>query len=138
VALSIPDLGSDLDPDLSRSTLPRPADWRPLFGQVDRAQSHLRNQGVGPGDLFLFFGLFSPTTELPDGRLRYAGQGDWMHVLRGRLEVDWPGQIASASSTGTRAGAGRLGPAFRGCCARLVRAFGRLTWSMRDSIGRRR
>ena len=27
------------------------------FGQVGTAQSHLANQGVGPGDVFLFFGL---------------------------------------------------------------------------------
>ena len=81
-------LSAHLDPDLSRGTLPRPAGWRPLFGQVDRAQGHLRNQGVGPGDLFMFFGLFSPTTQLPGGRLRYAGQRDWIHVLWGWLEVD--------------------------------------------------
>ena len=29
-----------------------------LFGQCGAAQSHLANQGVGPGDVFLFFGLF--------------------------------------------------------------------------------
>jgi hypothetical protein len=33
-------------------------DGRCLFGQCQAAQSHLENQGVGPGDLFLFFGLF--------------------------------------------------------------------------------
>ncbi len=53
-----------------------------------RPNGHLRNQGIGPGDLFLFFGLFSPTTQLPDGRLRFAGQRDWIHVLWGWLEVD--------------------------------------------------
>ena len=30
-----------------------------LFGQVAAAQSHLANRGVGPGDVFLFFGLFA-------------------------------------------------------------------------------
>ena len=30
-----------------------------LFGQCGAAQSHLRNRGVGIGDVFLFFGLFS-------------------------------------------------------------------------------
>lgn len=30
-----------------------------LFGQCGAAQSHLRRQGVGRGDVFLFFGLFS-------------------------------------------------------------------------------
>ncbi len=29
-----------------------------LFGQVGAAQTHLSNQGVGEGDVFLFFGLF--------------------------------------------------------------------------------
>ncbi|QYU69245.1 hypothetical protein J4558_03640 [Leptolyngbya sp. 15MV] len=29
------------------------------FGQCSAAQSHLRNQGVGVGDVFLFFGLFA-------------------------------------------------------------------------------
>ena len=30
-----------------------------FFGQCGAAQSHLRNQGVGLGDVFLFFGLFA-------------------------------------------------------------------------------
>lgn len=30
-----------------------------IFGQCDAAQSHLGNQGVGVGDIFLFFGLFA-------------------------------------------------------------------------------
>lgn len=28
------------------------------FGQVDKSQTHLKNEGVGNGDLFLFFGTF--------------------------------------------------------------------------------
>lgn len=31
---------------------------RAALGQVDAAQSHLENQGVGVGDVFLFFGVF--------------------------------------------------------------------------------
>jgi hypothetical protein len=30
-----------------------------IFGQTGAAQSHLARQGVGPGDVFLFFGLFA-------------------------------------------------------------------------------
>lgn len=30
-----------------------------FFGQSDAAQSHLDNQSIGPGDVFLFFGLFA-------------------------------------------------------------------------------
>lgn len=39
------------------------ADGRCAFGQADAAQSHLVNQAVGPGDLFLFFGLFADDKE---------------------------------------------------------------------------
>jgi hypothetical protein len=35
------------------------ADGHCWLGQVGAAQGHLRNQGVGPGDVFLFFGLFA-------------------------------------------------------------------------------
>src|SRR6266436_9207163 len=48
--------GAHLDPDLRRDALTRATGWRPIFGQADAAQSHLTNQGIGPGDLFLFFG----------------------------------------------------------------------------------
>ena len=47
-----------IDPDLAKNSLPRLAGWRPIFGQTGPAQGHLRNNGVGLGDLFLFFGLF--------------------------------------------------------------------------------
>ena len=43
--------GPDIDPQI----LARTDGWRPLFGQTGWAQGHLRNQNVGPGDLFLFF-----------------------------------------------------------------------------------
>lgn len=33
---------------------------RCAFGQVGASQSHLERQGVGPGDVFVFWGLFSP------------------------------------------------------------------------------
>jgi hypothetical protein len=35
------------------------ADGACWFGQAGSAQGHLRNQGVGVGDVFLFFGLFA-------------------------------------------------------------------------------
>lgn len=40
---------------------------RCAFGQTGAAQSHLANNGVGIGDLFLFFGLFSES----DGSARH-------------------------------------------------------------------
>jgi hypothetical protein len=56
---------------------PDPAfhDGRAALGQVDAAQSHLAGQGVGPGDLFLFFGLFSTA-------------GDRHHRIFGYLSVE--------------------------------------------------
>ena len=63
---------------------------RCAFGQTWIAQSHLANHGVGVGDVFLFFGLFSQ----PDGR-------DAHHRIFGYLEVSEvanPG-AAPASST---------------------------------------
>ncbi len=48
-----------------------------LFGQCGAAQSHLRNQGVGIGDVFLFFGLFT------DERT-----GQRHHRIFGYLQID--------------------------------------------------
>ena len=49
-----------LDPDLDPDRFPpRERDWRSVFGQTGNAQSHLTNQSVGVGDLFLFYGWFT-------------------------------------------------------------------------------
>ncbi|HWI66206.1 MAG TPA: hypothetical protein VNT75_30610 [Symbiobacteriaceae bacterium] len=73
-----------LDPDLVPGVRDRHPDWRPLFGQVEAAQGHLRNQGVGPGDLFLFFGYFRRT--LAGGGWDRTDPG--RHVIFGYLEVE--------------------------------------------------
>jgi len=52
--------GAHLDPDLDAGMYPRDSDWCPVFGQHGSAEGHLQKQGVGPGDLFLFFGVFRP------------------------------------------------------------------------------
>ncbi|MAY36916.1 MAG: hypothetical protein CMN84_12535 [Spongiibacteraceae bacterium] len=85
--------GAHLDPDvLPESTKKRQAGWRPLFGQFGAAQSHLRNQGVGPGDLFLFFGLFRHA-EYKDGRWQWSKTPP-KHVLWGWLQIAeiWPAE----------------------------------------------
>ncbi len=87
--------GAHLDPDLAAPVLPRAAGWRPAFGQTDSAQTHLANQGVGVGDVFLFFGLFRQTRER-DGALRWAHASPRVHALFGYLEVGEVVQIASA------------------------------------------
>ncbi|RTR05993.1 hypothetical protein [Halomonas nitroreducens] len=81
-----PEAGAHLDPDLVADQLPRRPGWRPLFGQMGQAQSHLYNQGVGPGDLFLFFGLFRRVERL-DGACRFVRDARPCHVLWGWMQV---------------------------------------------------
>ncbi|MDE2997491.1 MAG: hypothetical protein OXU79_00260 [Gemmatimonadota bacterium] len=76
-----------LDPDLNADALPRLPGWRPAFGQVEKAQSHLENQGVGPGDLFLFFGWFRAVERANGATWRYVPNAPDRHVLFGWLQV---------------------------------------------------
>jgi Nucleotide modification associated domain 3 len=75
-----------LDPDLVRGPRPRPPGWRPALGQTGSAQAHLAAQGVGRGDVFLFFGWFR-AVEKHRERWRYARAAPDLHVLFGWLEV---------------------------------------------------
>jgi len=75
-----------LDPDLYPSICTRPLAWRPLFGQDGAAQSHLANQGVGVGDLFLFFGWFR-AVECIHGQHRFVKNAPDLHILYGWLQV---------------------------------------------------
>ncbi len=79
--------GAHLDPDLDAGSLPRSRGWRPLFGQAKAAQGHLFNQGVGAGDLFLFFGWFRET-EIVSGRYRFVPHAPDRHILFGWLQVE--------------------------------------------------
>jgi hypothetical protein len=73
-----------LDPDLRPGRAPG---WVPAFGQAGAAQTHLANQGVGVGDLFLFFGRFRQTEQATDGRLRYVRGAPVQHIIFGYLQV---------------------------------------------------
>lgn len=84
-----PDLaasGVHLDPDLDWKARPRKPGWLPCFGQVGAAQTHLANQGVGDGDLFLFFGWFRRVIT-DNGELRYRAKAQDIHCLFGWLQV---------------------------------------------------
>ena len=73
-----------LDPDLRRGALPRQAAWRPAFGQVGAAAAHLSNEGVGPGDVFVFFGSFRRT----EGQgLAYVAEEAAVHLIFGWLQI---------------------------------------------------
>lgn len=80
-------LGADspchLDPDIEYDLLPRQPGWRGAFGQAGAAQSHLDNQGVEPGDVFVFWGLFRRAER--DDRWRFAGLRE--HRIYGWLQV---------------------------------------------------
>lgn len=78
--------GVHLDPDLRRGAYKRQRGWRPLFGQADNAQQQLENEEVGPGDLFLFFGIFQRIKETDRG-YRYDSHEPWLHVLWGWLQI---------------------------------------------------
>jgi hypothetical protein len=64
---------------------------RCAFGQTGAAQAHLTNQGVGVGDLFLFFGLFAGE----DGRDRH-------HRIFGFLRVEEVRTIGAHPCEGDR------------------------------------
>ena len=83
-----------LDPDLRAQSAPRQAGWRPSFGQVGTAQSHLAKQGVGIGDVFLFFGWFRQA-ERVGTRWRFVPGAPDIHSLFGWLQV---GDVLPVSS----------------------------------------
>jgi len=85
--------GAHLDPDLRRDAIARVPGWRPIFGQAGAAQSHLARHGIGPGDLFLFFGCFR-RAESVAGTLRFVRSAPKVHVIFGWLQV---GSVARAT-----------------------------------------
>jgi hypothetical protein len=85
-----------LDPDINFHSLPRMENWQPIFGQADQAESHLKNMGVGPGDVFLFFGLFRPV-EHKGSQWQYVRSSKPKHVIFGWMQIaqcvavaEWP------------------------------------------------
>jgi hypothetical protein len=75
------------DPDLRFSSLPRAPGWKPLFGQSDQAERHLRNQDVKKGDIFLFFGWFRRVVPVA-GSYQYAADAPDLHVIFGWLQIE--------------------------------------------------
>ncbi len=60
--------------------------WRPIFGQQAAAIGHLRNVGVGPGDLFLLFGWFR-SVEQHQIQWRYVRGSRPVHALWGWMHI---------------------------------------------------
>lgn len=77
-----------LDPYLRSASATVPQNWTAAFGQESAAQSHLEKQGVGQGDLFLFFGWFRRVQQVNDhGRWKYVPHSPDLHVIFGWLQV---------------------------------------------------
>ena len=75
-----------LDPDIRKGVKDRLPNWKPAFGQMNASLSHLRNQNVSVGDIFLFYGWFRET-EQKDGRIQYKKDGLDAHIIYGYMEV---------------------------------------------------
>lgn len=82
--------GQDLahfDPDICENAFDkREPGWRGSFGQCLAAQGHLRNQGVGIGDIFLFFGLFR-RVNLVNGKFTYLRSSKPIHLIWGWMQI---------------------------------------------------
>ena len=99
-----PDLRPELRPELlpglrsargrSKSVRVQAAEER-LFGQEGAAERHLRNQEVGPGDLFLFFGWFRDASEV-DGKWRRMGPDE--HCMWGWLQIEESHAVTTAEA----------------------------------------
>ena len=93
--LNLVHLDPDLNFDAYRYREDRPAwqQWRGMLGQAGIAQSHLAKQGVGNGDVFLFFGLYRRIEETAQG-WRFIKRAPELHVLWGWLQVDQKYRVA--------------------------------------------
>ena len=66
----------------------RSSDWTALFGQSGAAATHLHNEGITAGDIFLFFGWFRNTTKNDTGQFAYDRQDKHgRHIIYGYMEV---------------------------------------------------
>jgi hypothetical protein len=73
-----------LDPDLIPSLQERPPGWQGAFGQHEVALTHLNNEGIEVGDLFLFFGSFKRTVQKK--KLQFEMDHE-RHIIFGFLRV---------------------------------------------------
>ncbi|MBE9397488.1 hypothetical protein IOQ59_09475 [Pontibacterium sp. N1Y112] len=78
--------GCHLDPDIDPSLIVDTESWLPAFGQFGSAQRHLEHEGVGVGDLFLFFGWYRQT-ERVKGRMQFVKGAPDIHLIHGWMQV---------------------------------------------------
>lgn len=76
-----------LDPDIRENCKSRENGWVAAFGQANAALTHLNNNGVSVGDIFLFYGWFKQTEYRSDGTLKYVKGSPDLHIIYGYLQV---------------------------------------------------
>ncbi|ODS35342.1 hypothetical protein BEH94_04025 [Candidatus Altiarchaeales archaeon WOR_SM1_SCG] len=81
-----------LDPDICKEVIERCENWKPCFGQINGAQTHLRNEGVKEDDLFLFFGWFK-RTKFENGSLKFDEHEPDLHIIFGYLQIGEKKQV---------------------------------------------
>jgi hypothetical protein len=79
--------GAHLDPDINERSISRHKNWQPIFGQAGAAQGHLHKQGVGVGDLILFFGLFQDAL-VENGKINLDTISLPRHIIWGWFQID--------------------------------------------------
>lgn len=75
------------DPDIRPGVNRYVDNWMPAFGQQGAALTHLLNENVGPGDLFLFFGWFRSAELTKEGKYRFVRGSKPQHIIWGYLQV---------------------------------------------------
>ena len=77
-----------LDPDINHEMLTnRPKYWVGAFGQVGSAQSHLANNAISKGDLFIYFGWFREI-EQQNKIWQFKPNAPHLHTIYGWLFVE--------------------------------------------------
>ena len=68
-----------------------------MFGQAGSEQTVLSREGVGAGDLFLFFGWFRRVRR-SGGQLQFVSGAPDLHVIWGWLQIEEVAPVASSYS----------------------------------------
>lgn len=84
---SFDDANCHLDPDIREMCTARDEQWTAAFGQSDAALTHLNNNGIAVGDIFLFFGWFKQTEYGSDGKLKFVRNAPDLHIIYGYLQI---------------------------------------------------
>lgn len=77
-------LDPDIRPDVRRKPI---AGWKPSFGQVKGAQTHLKKQGVKEGDIFIFYGLYCDVELGVDDMWHFVNGAMPRHVIFGYMQI---------------------------------------------------